>query len=535
MDSLIDELQKKLQIKTKELNIILELDKIRDKFNSDPDRLTKEIVKLIQKEMEAKFCALIVDNKESNQAEIRAYTQVDDNLIDYKSIFKEDIAKKAVSLQDLSIWNTKDLIKDRVIDALQVVTVPLKINKEPIGALLVGRKKSFESEEKRVIDSAKNMIDSAIIQCQHYNLLQQKLKELQTIYKIDKIRDKNLPFDEMLEEVLIELTKILDSQIGFIMLYDNSGKKLELKAITKEALSKEFYKEIESISYSAINQEGLIQKDNISKELNSILALPLILNEQIIGVLGVINPKKKATFANSDKSLLQAIGSQIDTAIFESIEKRRLRVVLERAVDPKIMNKILQNSTPDILLGERVHLTVLYADLRDSTKFSQEVEPEILVKFINEFYERMSDVIFSFDGTLDKFIGDEVMALFGAPLYYKEHPKKAIECAIAMQREYKNLQKKWSHLKTPGLGIGVATGEMIAGEMGSSKRSHYTVIGKSANLGSRVCSLAKAKEILISFDTYTFIKNSFNCSFAGEFQLKGISQKEKIYKIEFSY
>jgi adenylate cyclase len=484
----------------------------------------------MQRELEAKFCALIVADQESNQVELRAYTQIEDDLIDYKAIFDGDIPKRAVNLQDLSIWNTKDLIKNRVIDSLQVATIPLKIDKEPVGALLIGRIKRFDLDDKRVIDSAKVMIDSAIIQCRDYRLLQDKIKELQTIYKIDRIRDRALPFNKMLELVLEELKSSLSSEVGFIMLYNHSGKKLELKAITD---SKDYSKIIEEISYLAIKKESLIHKDRVDRGIRSILALPLILNDRIIGVIGVINPDKKELFTESDKSLLKAIGSQIDTAIFEDIQKRRLKSILERSVDPKIMDKILRDSSSDILLGEKLNITLLFADLRGFSSFSEDIEAEVLVKFINEFYERMTEVIFKFNGTLDKFIGDEVMALFGAPLHYPNHQKRAIECAVAMQKEYKKLKSRWDLDRLPGLGIGIATGEVIAGEMGSSKRSHYTVIGKVVNLTSRVCSVSKDKEILISSETYKEVKEEFNCLFLGRYQLKGINQKFKLYKIDY--
>jgi adenylate cyclase len=261
--------------------------------------------------------------------------------------------------------------------------------------------------------------------------------------------------------------------------------------------------------------------------------LPLILNDQIIGVIGVANSHALHGFSADDRRMLIAIGSQMDTAIFESLEQRRLRQVLGRSVDPRVMQRLLASPDLDFLKGERSVLTMLYADIRGSTRLAEETDPELLVGFINHYLGRMTEIILAHEGTLDKFVGDEVVALFGAPFPQEDHALRAIRVGLAMQLAHREIIEIWQErgVEAAPIGIGIATGELIVGEMGSSQRSDYTAIGRAANLGARICSAAKGDQVLISQATFDLVKDKVEATPITGLQLKGVAGDVTAYEV----
>src|SRR5690606_36925742 len=130
--------------------------------------------------------------------------------------------------------------------------------------------------------------------------------------------------------------------------------------------------------------------------------------------------------------------------VFERLERRQMRKVLSRSVDPKVLEHLLQRADDTVLAGERVVLSVLFADLRGSTEWAERTDPEELVNILNEFLSKMTDVIFKHGGTLDKFVGDEVIALFGCPVAMENHYQHAVRAALEMQAVHKKLQQQFA-------------------------------------------------------------------------------------------
>ncbi len=365
--------------------------------------------------------------------------------------------------------------------------------------------------------------------------LKQRNLELETIYRIDHIRDQNLPFDEMLNAVLRELCGVIQAEMGFIMLYDRGGRRLELRAATHDDLFRvaPHYDVVDRIANEALNQAQTVCHNDLGDVLHSIMCIPLILHNEVIGVLGVVNRYGPRGFGTGDCRLLNAIASQMDTAIFESLERVRLRQVLGRSVDPRVMERLLANPDIGFLKGERSVLSVLYADIRGSTGLAERTDPELLVGFINDYLSRMTEVILSHEGTLDKFVGDEVMALFGAPFPQPDHALRAVRVGLEMQEAHQGVMETWraQGVEAAPIGIGIATGEMIVGEMGSAQRSDYTVIGRAANLGARICAVAKAGQVLISQTTYDLERERVEATPITDLDLKGLSHDVTAYHV----
>jgi adenylate cyclase len=198
------------------------------------------------------------------------------------------------------------------------------------------------------------------------------------------------------------------------------------------------------------------------------------------------------------------------------------------------MERILSNPGIDFLEGERKFLTVLYADIRGSTNLAEKTPPEQLVRFINMYLSEMTNVILEYKGTLDKFVGDEVMALFGAPFSQEDHALRAVRTGLAMQEAHEKILEEWTAeggIMAP-IGVGIATGDAIVGEMGSAQRSDYTAIGRCANLGARICSAAQGGQVLISPSTYELVKDYVIAEPIHGMSFKGVGDLMTVYEIQ---
>ena len=394
----------------------------------------------------------------------------------------------------------------------------------------------FGPPEMQLLKTAEDQVDSAIIQGYVHDRLQQHAKELETIFRIDRIRDQGLSLDEMLNSVIRELNTTVEAEIGFIMLYDRAEKELEMRASTQGDLlsTMPYYNALNQAVNESLKRAELICRNNLGDALRSVMCLPLILNEHIIGVLGMANRYGPHGFTAADCRLLRATGSQIDTAIYERREIRQLRQILGRSIDPHVMDRLLASPDVDFLKGEQLEVTVLYADVRGATQLAENAEPALFVDFIKDYLSHMTDVILKHEGTIDKFLGDGVMALFGAPVPQDDHALRAVRVGLEMQVEYQAVRKHWHEgrrLEAPPIGIGIATGEMIAGEMGGAQRTNYTVIGRAANLGARICGVAMGDQVLISQRTYDLTKDMVEAIPLPGQKFKGVGDNVPVYHV----
>jgi class 3 adenylate cyclase len=539
VDEQIKSLQEALRMKQAELNLIMSIDRIRDSV-TNAGAMLSGIANLFTAHFNAEFCLVYLLDRESGDLELKAVSEKDGWLASLEAELLHTLAREAFQLDSIAVWTGPgDLPGSLRLDCpadLQIMGVPIILgHTERLGSILLGRSSPpFTPTEHQLMQTAEDQIDSAVIQGYANSRLEQQKKELDMIFRIDHIRDQGLSLTEMLNAVIQELTAGIEAELGFIMLYDLSGKKLETRASTHAAIhALPYFEKINTVVEEALEQGGLVWHEWLAEPLNSILCLPLILNEQVIGVLGVVNRYGPHGFTAADRRLLQALGSQIDTAIFERNEIRILRQVLGRSVDPRIMDRLLANPDKGFLKGELLELTVLYADIRGSTALAERTEPGPLVEFINDYLTNMTEVVLSFEGTIDKFVGDEVMALFGAPIPQAEHALLAVRVGLAMQARYAQLQVKWRTrgLAETAIGVGIATGEMIAGEMGGRQRTNYTVIGRPANLGSRICEVAKAGQVLVSPRTYELVRERVEAVPVPGQRFKGIPDDVTVYHI----
>jgi adenylate cyclase len=241
-------------------------------------------------------------------------------------------------------------------------------------------------------------------------------------------------------------------------------------------------------------------------------------------------------FLNS-RDEISTLAEEINTMAKQLQEKERIKTSFGKYVSQHVLDKILKADYSAQLEGERRKITVLFSDIRSFTSLSESLPPEDIVNFLNDYFEKMIEIIFSHYGTLDKFIGDGIMAEFGAPLDDSHQELNAILAALDMQKIVASLSTKWKGKKYEHIqiGIGIHTGPAIVGNIGSSQRMEYTAVGDTVNVASRLETATKElhKGILISKETYEVVKQHPLLSFEpiGFIQLKGRIEPIEAYSV----
>jgi adenylate cyclase len=205
-------------------------------------------------------------------------------------------------------------------------------------------------------------------------------------------------------------------------------------------------------------------------------------------------------------------------------ERDRVKSTFAHYVSQQVMDSILKSGAEIKLSGDRRRITVLFCDLRGFSTMSEKLQPEKVVAILNDYFEAMVEVIFNNNGTLDKFIGDGIMVIFGAPEDDQNQEEHAVKTAIGMQRELSRVAKKWeSEGINLRIGVGVNSGPAVVGNIGAVRRMDYTAIGDTVNLASRLESATKelGVGILISEYTYNALRGMFRFEEMGSVTVKG--------------
>lgn len=234
--------------------------------------------------------------------------------------------------------------------------------------------------------------------------------------------------------------------------------------------------------------------------------------------------------------LLAYVGDLAWKYFVEGRDKRQVKKLFSRYVSKDVYEQLVANPSLAALGGARRHMTVLFSDIRGFTTMSEQGTPEDVVSQLNELFSRMVKVVFDHHGTVDKFVGDMIMALYGAPLDDDDHAEHAVQTALAMITALQQMNREWAAAGRPQLdiGIGINTGDMIAGNVGSETIMSYTVIGDAVNLGARLESLNKeyGTRIIISDATRERLKGRYDIHPLGEVIVKGKSTSVAIYEVK---
>ncbi len=219
----------------------------------------------------------------------------------------------------------------------------------------------------------------------------------------------------------------------------------------------------------------------------------------------------------------------------ENRNKEKIKQAMGKYLSYDVMKNVVSNIEDLKLGGKRAVVTVLFSDIRGFTSLSEKMSAEEVSMILNEYFSEMEPIIAKYNGVINKFIGDAVMALFGEPIQDINHPKNAVKCAYEMLKKVEYLREKWLFEGKPNIeiGIGINTGEVFIGNIGTESRMEYTVIGDTVNLASRIETYNKVYKtnLLVSSSTYSYISDIADVIKISEVQIRGKSKKMDIYEV----
>ena len=384
--------------------------------------------------------------------------------------------------------------------------------------------------------------------------VERREKKLSLLLEVSKELSKQQELDRLLDKVVDFTFQIMNVDRVSILLLD--GKSNELiprisKSRTGDASAAKHVPQ--SIARKAVEEHVAILSDNAAADerfkgksiliqsVRSAMCTPLMGSDsKVLGILYVDNLTATHSFADEDLEFLIAFGGLTAVAIENSQLSERIRREalvrsnFERYFSPNIAQVIAQQQDGGRLPSEKRPVVVFFSDIRGFTPMSETMSPDEIARLLTEYFTEMVDKVFEFGGTLDKFMGDAIMALWGAPIVHEDDADRAVQCAIAQLNELEKLNAKWKQEGRTEVQIGIAInfGEVFAGNIGSDRRLEYTVIGDAVNTAYRLCGKAGPNEILISEPFYEQLKKKPAVDTLEPIQVKGKSKKVPVYRVK---
>ena len=387
--------------------------------------------------------------------------------------------------------------------------------------------------------------------------LERSNKVLFVLYEISKQLNSITDFSELLHKIMDLIFMIIDADYGFLILtgkedkeelipvvvkYKNESMKKDEKLTASTSIINRVIQDKVSLLTSNAMQDSRFEhaQSLFLQQIRSAMCVPLWKKDKIIGVIQLWSIRIDNHFNQDDLQLLQTISSQMamiieQASLNEQIrEEENLRRRLERFHSPQVIDMIIrsgQETKDDIMEPRDLTATILFADIIGFTPLSEKMPPREINMFLNQFFSRMTDIIFEYDGTLDKYIGDAIMAVFGAPMEKEGDAERAILAALKMREELKKLMETTPPERQFNIRLGINTGRVVAGNIGSSKRMDYTVIGDAVNVASRLESIGGPDKILIGEATYKAVKGKFKIKKVGAKRVKGKTSDVMVYEV----
>jgi adenylate cyclase len=386
------------------------------------------------------------------------------------------------------------------------------------------------------------------------NQEERREKKLSLLLEISKELSKQQELDRLLDKVVDFTFQIMNVDRVSILLLDGKSNELvprisksrtgdasAAKHVPQSIARKAVEERVAILSDNAATDERFKGKSILIQSVRSAMCTPLMGSDQkVLGILYVDNLTATHSFADEDLEFLIAFGGLTAVAIENSQLSERIRREalvrsnFERYFSPNIAQVIAQQQDAGRLPSEKRPVVVFFSDIRGFTPMSETMSPDDIARLLTEYFTEMVDKVFEFGGTLDKFMGDAIMALWGAPIVHEDDADRAVQCAIAQLKELEKLNSKWKQEGRTEVQIGIAInfGEVFAGNIGSDRRLEYTVIGDAVNTAYRLCGKAGPNEILISEPFFEQLKNKPAVEALEPIQVKGKAKKIPVYRVK---
>ena len=381
---------------------------------------------------------------------------------------------------------------------------------------------------------------------------------LKLLLGVGKTLSSVLTAEEVMQRVMELVFQMENVERGFVMLYDEKRgfrpavllyKDERLRkdprgvVLSKSIIERVTTERLPLLIHDVAGDERFSASESLRLAgIRAAMCAPLIYKDKVFGLFYVDCLSKPYAFSKEELGIFSVIAAEaamsFDNARSHEELSRRIieRQALERFLSGAIVEKILANPDQIHLGGENQTATIMFTDIRGFTRMAEKMEPQQVVELLNEYFTEMTDLIFENGGTLDKYLGDGIMAVFGAPIAKPDDPARSVKTAIEMQRAMARLNRDWEARGQPALraGIGVNTGAVTAGNIGSTKRMDYTVIGDSVNLASRLCANAAGGQILVSESTFAQLGGSRPAKKLEPIRVKGRETPVEVYEIGWS-
>ncbi len=372
------------------------------------------------------------------------------------------------------------------------------------------------------------------------------------LYELARDLSSSLDLDTVLEKVMDRVITLMKASRGFIVLVDpiDATLSVQMSSGSDPENARQFLGSRTVIEHVVQTGQAVVTTDAsiddrfkgkqsvIMQNLRSIIAVPLVTKGEVIGALYVDNPFRASIFEVKDNELLQAITDLAAIAIDNARQYERsefLRQLFEAHVNKQVTDYVLTRSgrTLRFLPGERREVTMLNSDIAGFSTLSQSMDAEELVRFLNGYFQRMIRVVLEHGGNIDKFQGDGMLVVFGAPNPVNDHAVRALNAAVAMMREVElfNREQLEAGRSAISVGMGLDTGEVVAGHVGSDDRMEFTLIGVPVN-NSAYLSKVRPARVLMSEATRSRVpEEGFRVADFEPLHLKGAKGPQAIYEL----
>jgi adenylate cyclase len=383
--------------------------------------------------------------------------------------------------------------------------------------------------------------------------LRRDYEKLRVSYDLSRAIGVELDIDTLLNKILDRAFDLLTADRGVVLLYDDNEELAPRCVRTKRrsthddqvVLSTTIINEVLRDKLAVLSSDASVDSrfsgahSIIMQGIRSSMAVPLLYGTELFGIMVLDSQMAANAFQEKDLQLFQNVANQAAVAIQNSLYAKKLqqealtRERFQRLLSPAIAEQVVSGKVEVAKGGQLRETTVLFSDIRGFTSMSESRAAQEIVEMLNEYFEQMVEIVFRYEGTLDKFVGDEIMALYGSPVKHEDDAIRAVRTALDMLEvlEQWNTERVARGQVPVHIGIGINSGEVVAGYLGSSKALEYTVIGDSVNVGSRLCSVAKAGQILVSEATEQRLNGLFELSEQPPVPLKGKSKLMRIYAV----
>ena len=415
---------------------------------------------------------------------------------------------------------------------------PLRVSDEVKGGIGLGERitgEPYTESDRELLGTLAAHGEAALRNVRLLQQLERRVFHLKTLYDLSQDIGYLQDPREILPHLLMMAMGNFGAECGVIVLLDANGE----KATSHKGLDDDAAARLDRALDSIRSAEVL---STLLPVLNMKAWIPFTVDESLAGGMGLGEKLAGDAYSPDDLELLQTLAAQGAVAVenaklLDRAKKEEVvRVNLSRYLSPQIVDRIVKHDVQVDLGGDRKVVTVLFSDIRNFTTITESRPPDQLITILNEYFTSMAEAIFEQQGSLDKYIGDAIVAVFGSLVPVENPARNAVAAAVAMMNRLPELNRRWEErfCFSMNIGIGVNTGEVFLGNIGSPERMEFTVIGDAVNVASRFSGLAKAGQVLVTKETLKHLGTDFRIREHPPAEVKGKSGKLEVFEVLYT-